>query len=120
MNEKLRALYEEDIADARTFRGEEAFLASQARRGPVEAIVDSEGLHTAEDYFHATFIYQHGERLEHWAHAHLLARTAADLGHPRARYMIAASHDRWLMRQGKPQKYGTNSLFDGKRTRIWD
>lgn len=120
MNDELRALCEEDLADARTFRGDEAFLASQARRGRVEALVAAGALHTAEDYYHASRVFQHGERLEHWWRAHELARAAAALGHPRARYQAAAALDRWLMRQGKPQKYGTNSVVDGDRWRVWD
>jgi hypothetical protein len=32
---------------------------------------------------------------------------AAVLGHPKARW-LAAAYDRWLMYQGKPQKYGAN------------
>jgi hypothetical protein len=120
LNDNLRALYEEDLADARTFRGDEPFIASQARRGRVEPIVAAGGLRDADDFFHAALLFQHGERLEHWAQAHLLARTAADLSHPRARYQAAAAYDRWLLRQGRPQKYGTNSLFDGARNRIWD
>lgn len=120
MNEELHALYDEDLADARTFHGEESFLASQGRRQRASKILEAGGVRVAEDFLHATFIFQHGERLEHWAQAHLLARTAADLGHPRARYMVAASYDRWLMRQGRPQKYGTNSINDGGRARVWD
>ncbi len=119
MNDELRALYEEDIADARTFAGEEALLASQARRARAAALLGAGAVRDADDFLHATFLFQHGERLEHWAMAHLLARTAADMGHPRAPYMVAASHDRWLMRQGLPQKYGTNSVDDGGRARVW-
>ena len=120
MNEELAALFEEDRADAQTFQGEEAFLASQARRYHVEQLLAERKVNTADDYFHACFIFQHGERLDHWAKAHLMARTAADLGHPRAKYMAAASYDRWLMRQGKPQKYGTNSVADNAGWRVWD
>lgn len=120
MNDLLRALYEEDLDDARTFRGAEAFLASQARRGQVEPLLAAGALETAEDYFHASLLYQHGEYLEHWAQAHLLARTAAERGHPKARYQAAAAYDRWLMRQGQPQHYGTNSIRDGDRWRVWD
>lgn len=120
MNEWLRALYEEDRDDARTFRGAEAFLASQARRGLIAPLVAAGGLVTAEDYYHASFLYQHGERLEHWAQAHLLARTAADRGHPQGRYQAAAAYDRWLMHMGQPQHYGTNSIRDGNRWRVWD
>ena len=34
--------------------------------------------------------------------------------------LAAAALDRWLMYQGKPQKYGTNFVPDGKRWRLWD
>lgn len=120
MNSELRALYEEDKHDAQTFRDDEAFIASQARRIFVEELLRSGQVQTAEDYFHAAFIFQHGERLEHWAQAHLLARTAAAMGHPKARYQAAAAYDRWLMRQGLAQKYGTNSVMDGDGWRVWD
>jgi hypothetical protein len=122
MNNELRALYEEDRQDAQTFRGEESFVASQARRSRVEALLAAGAVQVAEDFFHASFIFQHGERLEHWAQAHLLARTAAERGHPQARYQAAAAYDRWLMRQGQPQKYGTNSILDPDQDcwRVWD
>lgn len=120
MNEDLAALFEEDRADAQIFRGDEAFIASQARRVRVEQLLAQGAVNTAEDYFHACFIFQHGDKLENYAQAHLLARTAGDLGHPRAPYMVAASYDRWLMRQGKPQKYGTNSVGGKDGVRLWD
>ncbi|MEZ4671366.1 MAG: hypothetical protein R3E39_25980 [Anaerolineae bacterium] len=120
MNHTLRDLYEEDKRDAQTYRGDEAFIASQARRAYVEELLRSGQLQSADDYYHAAFIFQHGERLEHWAQAYLLARTAADMGHPKARYQAAAAHDRWLMRQGLPQKFGTNSVMDGDGWRVWD
>lgn len=120
MNTELRALYEEDKRDAQTYRDDEAFIASQARRAYVENLLRAGQVQTAEDYFHAAFIFQHGERLEHWAQAHLLARTAADMGHAKAKYQAAAAYDRWLMRQGLPQKYGTNSVMDGDGWRVWD
>src|SRR5690242_4678221 len=92
-NAELHALFEEDRADAQHFRGAEAFLASQARRGRVETLLAAGQVRAADDYFHAAFIFQHGERLEHWAQAHLLARTAAERGQPRARYLAAAAQD---------------------------
>src|SRR6266704_739264 len=39
--------------------------------------------------------------------AHELAMRGAELGHPTCRWLAAAAYDRWLMNQGKPQKYGT-------------
>ena len=122
MNDELRAFYEEDRLDAQTWRGEESYVAGQARRSRVEALLAGGAVQAADDFFHASFIFQHGERLEHWAQAHLLARTAAERGHPKARYQVAAAYDRWLMRQGQPQKYGTNSILDPDKDcwRVWD
>jgi hypothetical protein len=120
MNEELKLLYEEDRRDAQTFPGDESFIASQGRRSRVEIMLKRGQVRTAEDYFHAAAIFHHGERLEHWAQAHLLARTAAEMGYRPGRYQAAAAYDRWLMRQGLPQKYGTNSVEDGDYWRIWD
>ncbi len=44
----------------------------------------------------------------------------AELGHRAARWLAAAAHDRWLMRQGKPQKYGTQYVTEGDRWRLWE
>jgi len=120
MNEQVRALFEEDRRDSQTFRDDEAFVASQARRGRLEDLLAGKKLHDADDFYHAAYILQHGERLEHWAQAHLLARTAAELGHPKGRYQAAAALDRWLMHMGLPQKFGTCSVVDGDGWRLWD
>jgi hypothetical protein len=51
----------------------------------------------------------------------LYASIAARNGIPqRARWLTAAAYDRWLMYQGKPQKYGTQYVHDGVRHRLWD
>jgi len=90
------------------------------RRRRLKEIVESGGLKEAEDYYHAAWILNHGESLEEIWQAHLLAKEAAELGLRRARWLVAAAFDRWLMYQGKPQKYGTQIVPDGKRQRVWD
>src|SRR5262249_36756566 len=79
-------------------------------------------LREAEDFFHAAFLMQHGEELGHWWSAHELALQAPELGEQKARYLVAASLDRYLMRQGRPQKHGTNGIWDAQlgRWRVWD
>jgi hypothetical protein len=37
-----------------------------------------------------------------------------------ARWLSAASYDRWQMYQGKPQKCGTNYIYDGRKDPLWD
>lgn len=110
-NRQLRELFEEDRSDSVTFRGVEAFVASQARRWIAQTIAAAGEVRTANDYYYAARLLQHGEQLEHWAQARELALRAAGMGHADARYMAAAALDRWLLRQGKPQKYGTNSVW---------
>jgi len=58
-------------------------------------------------FYFAAMIFQHGQSLEDYARARDLATRAADLGRDRARWLAAAAHDRWLVHQGKPQRYGT-------------
>jgi hypothetical protein len=118
----LQSLFEQDQSDTVTFRGAESFLASQARRALAEQLLEAGAAHSAEDYFHGAMLLQHGDRPEHHLRARELALKATEMGHPRARYMVAAATDRWLMRQGKPQKYGTNTYpsEDGSGWRVWD
>lgn len=92
----------------------------QQRRERVSELVALDALSTAEDYYHAAMIFQHGDSVDDAWQAHVLARKSAELGHDRARWLAAAALDRWLMYQGQPQKYGTQFVPDGKRYRLWD
>ncbi len=91
-----------------------------ARRKCLENIIASGRLAMPEDYYSAAWILNHGESLEEIWQAHTLAKKAVELGLRRARWLAAAAYDRWLMYQGKPQKYGTQIVPDGKRQRVWD
>jgi hypothetical protein len=62
----------------------------------------------------------HGDTPEDARNAHILALRSSELGHRPARWLAAAAYDRWQMYQGKPQKYGTNYVFDGRVDRLWD
>lgn len=90
------------------------------RRRRLEIIVESGGLQEPEDYYHAAWILNHGESVEEIWQAHTLAKEAVKLGFSRARWLAAATYDRWLMYQGRPQKYGTQIVPDGERQRVWD
>jgi len=75
---------------------------------------------SAEEYYAAAQIFQHGDLPEEAYQAHRLALQAAEQGYRPARWLAAAAYDRWLMYQGKPQKYGTQYVSDGERDRLWD
>jgi hypothetical protein len=74
----------------------------------------------AEDYYHAAWIMNHGDTPEDARNAHRLALGASEMGYRPARWLAAASFDRWQMYEGKQQKYGTNYIYDGRRDRLWD
>jgi hypothetical protein len=124
VNRELLSLFEADQADRRGAPAPEAMAGvpeqDRARRARVEALIASRALTAPEDYFHAAMIFQHGERLEDYLQAHGLALKAAEVGHPQARWLAAAAYDRWLMRQDKPQKYGTQYVPEGDRWKLWD
>lgn len=115
-NDELRRIYEEDQADRRGQMSPDIWARDRARRERVDAIFSAGGLRTAEDHLRAAFVFQHGDRLEHYWQAHELAMRAVELGHgPPARWLAAAAYDRWLMHQGLPQKFGTQYRLAGAR-----
>src|ERR1044071_5325175 len=69
------------------------------RREKVLQMIVNRNLHTAEDYYHAAQIMNHGDTPEEAENAHGLALRAAELGYRPARWLAAASYDRWQMYQ---------------------
>ena len=108
MNHELRGIFEADQRD-RTLRPLPVSLAERDadRRERVDALIDAGGLVEPADYYHAAMVFQHGVELTDYWRARELALKAADMGYRQARWLAAAAYDRWLMNQGKPQKYGT-------------
>jgi len=69
----------------------------------------SEGVRTAEDFYRAAMLFQHGTEASDWRKARELALRAVEL-HPEyreAKWLAAAALDRELVRTGKRQRYGT-------------
>jgi len=89
-------------------------------RERVMEIVAGNELQAAEDYYQAARIMNHGDTADDARNAHLLALRSNELGYRPARWLAAATYDRWQMYRGKPQKYGTNYVYDGRRDRLWD
>lgn len=79
-------------------------LARQAR---ARALLQAGALRTAEDFYRAAFIFQHGTTADDYLMAHALAVAATARGHPEAPWIAAASLDRYLQKIGQPQIYGT-------------
>lgn len=130
----LAALYAEDVREhgAVPPAGTPEYRAlrerDRERRAHVEIALDA--LHapggaspdgpSPDDLFHAAWLFNHGETPADARRGHELAHEAAQRGHRRARWLAAAAFDRWCMYEGRPQKYGTQFVPDGRRFRLWD
>ena len=132
MNQELHDMFLADQAERENHPAHDtpeywALRERDARRLQRVSELLAEGQMTEpDDYFCAALISQHGETLEEIWQAHELAQRAArmgatmSLGSKDSLWLAAAALDRWLMYQGKPQKYGTQFVPDGKRMRLWD
>ncbi|HEU0134972.1 MAG TPA: hypothetical protein VFR28_09125 [Allosphingosinicella sp.] len=78
-----------------------------ARKARTRVLLDSGALKTADDYYRAAFIFQHGSAPEDFLMAHALAVAATAKGHPKGAWIAAASLDRYLQNIGRKQIYGT-------------
>ena len=77
------------------------------RRKRVREMIAQGALRTGKDYERAAYVFQHGETPEDILLAHVLAITALGKGNQKARWLSAATLDRYLHRQKQPQVFGT-------------
>jgi hypothetical protein len=126
MDDELLSLYEADRQErvnqpkANTTEYKAMRARDLQRRERVMELASAGALQSAQDYFRAAQIMNHGDTPADARSAHLFALRSTEMGHRPARWLAAASYDRWQMYQGKPQKYGTNYVFDGNRDRLRD
>jgi hypothetical protein len=76
-------------------------------RKRAKALLDSGALSSGDDFYHAAFLFQHGDKPEDYLLAHSLAVIAAARGRADATWIAAATLDRYLQSIGQKQVYGT-------------
>ena len=81
-----------------------------ARRQRVRELLDEGQLRTGPDYYHAAFIFQHGSEPDDYLLTHVMATTAMALGHEPAKWIAAATLDRFLQSVDRSQVFGTQYL----------
>lgn len=113
VSRELAELYESDQAD-RQFseppspaQWAKIVERDEARRDRVMELVRAGALASADDYYHAAMVLQHGEGSEDVLIAHILATVAGFKGHDRGRWLSAAALDRYLHRTEEAQRLGT-------------
>jgi hypothetical protein len=87
------------------------------RRKSVYSMLDSNLITDPKDLEKAALILQHGLDTNDYLKAHDLALQSVQKGNQSARFLVAASTDRYLVSKKMPQKYGTQSYYNGKTKR---
>lgn len=108
-NAKLTQLFNEDQGARRvkSIIWSDVSAADAARREAVHKMLEAGEVRTADDYYHAALIYQHGQKPDDYLLAHVLAVDAISLGDKDARWLSAATLDRYLLSISQSQIFGT-------------
>ena len=108
-NPELEQIYKEDQAERAggVKPGLGAAQRDHERLSRVAALLEAGKAQTADDYFHAAQVYNHGATAEEYLRAHELSVLAAAKGNRPALFLSAASLDRYLREIGRPQVFGT-------------
>lgn len=86
------------------------------RRIYAKYLLENELLKTKHDYYYAAMIFHHSNDVSDLALAVSLSHLSMELGSLDGRWLYARSLDRFLLKIGRPQKFGTQ--FD-KRNGKW-
>ena len=78
-----------------------------ARLARTRELYASGALHTGADWWHAALILQHSSEADDYLLAHEMSVAAVVRGEENARWLVAATEDRFLMKIGRKQRFGT-------------
>ena len=109
-NAEMTALFDADQGDREklgTMTVSEVATRDAERRARTRSLLDSGKIRSANDFYHAAFIFQHGLTADDYLLAHTFAVVAAARGRSDAAWIAAATLDRYLQQIGQKQIYGT-------------
>ena len=111
-NEELARLYQEDQSDRQPKDGKPIDWKvveprDKEREKRVKELYSTNRLRTGADYYHVAMVLQHASAAEDYLLAHELCVVAISKGDERAKWLAAASEDRFLMQIGRPQRFAT-------------
>jgi hypothetical protein len=107
----MTEIFDADQASRKTWPPKD-FMAQndqdRQRRARTGDLLDRGLLHSADDFYHAAFVYQHGDRPDDFLKAHVLAMVAVGRGRADAKWIAAATHtiygsERWCRDPGTVQ-----------------
>jgi hypothetical protein len=115
-NPRIKELADQDQADRDDSKGpidwSKVALRDQARQKEARHMLDVGEILTDTDYANAGILFQHGQKPEDYLLAHVLAMGASVRGNVDARWLFAATLDRFLNSISRPQIFGTQFEFD--------
>jgi hypothetical protein len=97
-------------SQAKDLNWDEITKHDEERRKQVKALLADGKATTAQDFRDAAFIFQHGQTSDDYLLAHVLATEAIVLGDTSAKWIAAATLDRYLQTVGQKQIFGTQYL----------
>jgi hypothetical protein len=114
-NAELRKLFDEDQVDRMPPSGkllvsvdwEAVSMRDEVRERRVKELIGAGALGSGADYYHAAMILQHAPEPDDYLLAHDLCVVAIGKGEDRAKWLAAASLDRFLTSIGRSQRFGT-------------
>ena len=120
-NQELRRIHDEDQSDRSPQDGRPVDWATVgprdlARLARVKALFAENRLKTANDFYHAAMVLQHGVSPEDFLLAHDFCVVALTKGKndEETRWLAASAEDRFLMNIGRPQRFATQFRSDGR------
>ena len=84
----------------------------RGRSQEVRVLLTAGQLKSPEDLYKAAFVLQHGETADDYLMAHVLATESLVKGNLDARWLVAATLDRYLQLTRQPQIFGTQYSLD--------
>ena len=117
-NAELARLFVEDQADRKPEAGRsidwvEVGKRDKARLARAREMYQGDHLRVGADYFNAAMLLQHGGEPGDYLLAHELCVVAIAKGHEGAKWLAAASEDRFLRSLERPQRFGTQYNSSG-------
>jgi len=109
-NAEMTAIFDADQQSRKTWPPKDMKTQDdqdRQRRVRTGELLDQGALHSGDDFYHAAFVYQHGDKPDDFLKAHILAMVAVSKGKPDAKWIAAATLDRYLQTIGRPQVFGT-------------
>lgn len=113
---ELARLFKEDQSDRQPQDIDWSVVGARdaERERRVKAMIAADALESGMDYLHAAMILQHAHAPEDQLLAHELCVIAIAKGEHRAKWLAAASLDRFLTGIDRPQRFGTQYRSKGR------